>query len=351
MDVPDSPRAGAREVTRRRFVAGTLATGAAAAVPASAEARRRHPAPRRHSAPPKHADVVVVGAGLAGLTAARQLHGAGRSVVVLEARERVGGRAWNHDLGGGVVSERGATFVGPTQGRVMGLMSELGINKFPTYDNGDDVYIAGSTRLTYSDTGITGTAPPDPTLLPELAIVVPELDQMSTSVPVDAPWSAANAAEWDGQTLQSWLEANSITTTFRELASTATRPIFGAEPRELSLLYVLFYIASSGDENNAGTFERNFDTRNGAQMWRVNGGSQTIALKLAAQLRQRVVLGSPVRRLVQNGSGVTVVSDRATVRARQAIVAIPPALAARIDYEPILPFSATSSPSAMGRGP
>ena len=84
----------------------------------------------------------------------------------------------------------------------------------------------------------------------------------------------------------------------------ATRPIFGAEPRELSLLFTLFYIASSGNEQNPGTFERNFDTRGGGQQSRFVGGSQTIALKIAAQLGgSRVVLGSPVRRIVQGASG------------------------------------------------
>ncbi|HMC70637.1 MAG TPA: FAD-dependent oxidoreductase, partial [Mycobacteriales bacterium] len=154
------------KVTRRRFVAGTLATGAAAAVPASAEARKRHkPAPKRGGTT-RRADVAVVGGGLAGLTAARVLHRAGRSVIVLEARGRVGGRMWNYDLGGGRVLERGATFVGPTQDRVLALMSELGIGKFPTYDTGNNVYVADGNRMTYSDTGITGTAPPDPVILP-----------------------------------------------------------------------------------------------------------------------------------------------------------------------------------------
>ena len=151
-------------------------------------------------------------------------------------------------------------------------------------------------------------------------------------------------------TLQSWLEQHSLTQRFRELAATATRPIFGAEPRELSLLFVLFYIASSGDEKNPGTFERNFDTRDGAQMWRVDGGSQTIALRMAAQLGRRVILGAPVRRIGQDPSGVTVVADRHTVRGRRAIIAIPPALSARIDYEPILPFERDQLTQRYGQG-
>jgi monoamine oxidase len=345
-----------RSVTRRTFVAGGIATGAAAALPAGAEAaRRKHrhkhkPAKHHRGSSPRSADVVVVGAGFAGLTAARAIQAAGHSVVVLEARNRVGGRAWNHDLGGGAVSERGATFVGPTQDRILALASALGVGTFDTYDNGDDVYVNGSNRMTYSDTGPLGTAPPDPTIAAETVAVVAQLDQMASTVPVDAPWEASNAETWETYTLERWIDENSASPNFHALVPAATRPIFGAEPRELSLLFVLFYIASSGDERNPGTFERNFDTRGGAQQSRFIGGSQAIPIKIASQLGNRVVLNSPVRQIVQGGGGVTVHSDRATVKAKQVIVAIPPALAARIDYEPILDFQRDQLMQRYGQG-
>ncbi len=343
------------QITRRRFVAGTLVSGAAVAVPESAQAAGPTPVSAQAAGQAtrlrNRVDVAVIGAGFAGLTAARKLVQAGRSVVVLEARERVGGRVWNHDLGGGHISERGGTFVGPTQDHVLALARELGVKTFPVYDTGNDVYVAGGTRLTYSDRSATGIAPPDPTILPELATVVSGLDQMSRTVPVDAPWKAPNAAQWDGQTLESWINnGHAPSPRFRALIGAATRSIFGAEARELSLLFVLFYVAASGDAKHPGTFERNFNTRGGAQMSRLHGGSQTIALKVAAQLGQRVGLGSPVRRIAQSASGVSVVSDRLTVQAKRVIVAIAPALAARIDYQPVLPFERDQLTQRYGQG-
>ena len=326
-----------RQISRRGFLGAGAATGAGAllaGVPDPAEAGRRRRRKRRRT---RSADVVVVGAGLAGLKAARDLTATGRSVIVLEARKRVGGRVLAHPLGGGEYSEAGGTFVGPTQNHIVGLASEFGLDLFPTYSQGENVYVADGERMTYSDQSPLGTAPPDPLILADLATVVTRLNEMSMTVPVDAPWNAADAGDYDRQTLESWIRENSTTERFRRVAALACRPIFGAEPRELSLLFVLFYIAASGDERNPGTFERNFNTRGGAQESRIVGGSHLIPERMAAALGSRVVLGSPVRKIAMRRGGVTVTSDRVVVRAKRAIVAIPPALAGRIDFSPGLP--------------
>ena len=325
------------EISRRHLLGAGAAAGAGALAATAPGADAARKPKRRRRRRPRRVDVAIVGAGFAGLTAALDLKRAGKKVVVLEARNRVGGRVLNQDIGGGEVSERGGTFTGPTQDFLMAMAKEMGVATIEQYNKGDNVYFADGDRSTYSDTGPLGTAPPDPQIIADLATVVTRLDEMSKEVPVDAPWQAPNAAEYDGQTFQTWLEGNSVAPRFRRIAATATRPIFGAEPRELSLLFVLFYIAASGNEQNPGTFERNFNTRDGAQMFRFEGGSQLICNRMAQRLGKRVVLRSPVSRIKQGRSSVRVESRRLTVNAKRVIVAVPPTLAARIDYRPGLP--------------
>jgi monoamine oxidase len=324
---------GDPKISRRELVAGIAVAGAAAAAgadPAKAKRTRR----RAH----RREDVVVVGAGLAGLIAAREIMRAGHSVAVVEARDRVGGRMLSRPIAGGEVIDLGAEFVGPTQNHIRALVDEFGIETFPSYETGKSVYIAGGSRTTYSDAGLTGMVPLDPLLLVDLLPAVALLDEMAKQIPVDAPWEAKRAGEWDAQSLDTWLRRNTTAgKRFLEVTAAALRPIFAAELREISLLFALFFIAASGDERTPGTLERNFSTRNGAQQDRIDGGTQSIALAVAKQLGRRVVRRSPVRRIVTGRGFVDVVSDRYVNRARRVIVALPPTLAGRIQYEPGLP--------------
>ena len=150
------------------------------------------------------------------------------------------------------------------------MAKRFGVDTFPTFVEGDNVYVDSTgQRSTYSDTGPTGTAPPDPLITPDLAQVVTRLNEMAAEIDVERRTTRRRRRRRDGETFESWIKDNSVTPQFREIVPVATRPIFGAEPRELSLLYVLFYIAASGNEQNVGTFERNFNTRDGAQEFAV----------------------------------------------------------------------------------
>jgi monoamine oxidase len=324
-------------ITRRGLIGTAAATAAATALPAHASAAP-NAAKQQQAAAQAQADVVVVGAGLAGLTAARDLVAAGRSVIVLEARDRVGGRVHNLDLGGGVITEAGAEFIGPTQDRIAALAKDVGVDTYPTYNTGDNVYFRNGLALRYSSSGPLGAVPPDPTGAIEAEKAILQLDDMAKQVPLDAPWTAAKAKEWDGQTFETWKLANTVTDGGRFLLDVAITSIFSCEPRDVSLLFVLFYLAAAGDESNQGNIERLVNTAGGAQERRFVGGSQLVPIKLAERLGDRVRLNEPVRRLVTNADGtITATADTTTVTASRAIVAIPPPLAARIDYSPQLP--------------
>src|SRR5438874_4596951 len=186
--------------TRRKLIkagAAGAAAGAVAATPAEA-ARRRHTKRTRSR---RTVDVVVAGGGIAGLTAARKVAAAGKSVVVMEARNRVGGRTLNHDIGGGKVADLGGTFIGPTQNHAAALVKELGIGTFPTYNTGNNVYIrSDGRRETFaSNTPVFGTAPSDPEIAPDIIAAVAQLDNMASEIDVKQPWAHPNAKQWDSQ--------------------------------------------------------------------------------------------------------------------------------------------------------
>ncbi len=277
-------------------------------------------------------DVAVVGAGLAGLTAARALVATGRSVVVLEARDRVGGRTLNHDLGDGQVVEAGGQFVGPTQNHVLGLAAELGIATYPTWNEGAGVYVhRGRARR------FTGDIPPDPLAVPGLGLAMLRMNQLARQVPIDAPWRARSAARWDAQTFATWLRRVTAGTGGLDLVDVFLGSAYGGSAAEASLLFSLHYIAGMGDEHHPGTIERGIGVAGGAQESRFVGGSQRLSTIMAEQLDGRVVLGAPVHAIDQDARSVTVHCGAGSWTARRAVVAVPPALAARITWSPRLP--------------
>jgi monoamine oxidase len=285
------------------------------------------------------------------LTAARLLHGAGVDVVVLEARRRVGGRTLNHHLGGGRVIEVGGQWVGPLPGeppqttvpavqnppawpqaRILALARAVGVGTYKTYNKGDYIDFAGGVRTRYSGS----TRIPVDLSSANAGLAIVRLDQMAAQVPLESPWTAPLAAAWDGQTVETWIRENLLPSgqspsgPTNALVNLAVEAVFAAEPRDLSLLHLLFYIHS------AGTLENLVDTAGGAQDSRFIGGSQEISIRVARGLRHRVALGAPVRRIVQGSGHVELHGDDYALRARRAIVAIPPMLAGRLLYQPAL---------------
>ncbi|MEH6818999.1 MAG: FAD-dependent oxidoreductase [Dietzia psychralcaliphila] len=278
------------------------------------------------------ADVIVVGAGLAGLVAARRLVEAGRSVRVLEARDRVGGRTLNHVLDDGQVVEAGGQFVGPTQDHVLGLADELGVATFPANSHGDTVYVHGSRSRRFR-----GDIPPDRLALPDIALATARLARASGEVAVAAPWEHPDADRLDAQSLATWLRRGSVGAGGVELIDTLLGSAFGAPASEASALFGLAYVAGAGDETFPGALDRMIGVTGGAQESRVVGGSQLISQRMAETLGDAVTLGAPVRRIEHHATGVTVTTEAGSWDADQVIVTAPPHLAAEIEWSPSLP--------------
>jgi monoamine oxidase len=268
-----------------------------------------------------------VGAGLAGLTAARHVQGAGHSVLVIEARDRVGGRVLNHSLGGGLVVDVGGQFVGPAQRHILGLAAELGVPALPIFTSGLTILEFGGQRHSYRRVPRLS-----PLQLADSGRAIVALERMARRVPPDAPWRAPRAAAADSRTLADWARHNVGTRLGRFAVEAFSRGVLACEPGEVSLLHVLFYLRS------AGGFRQLTETAGAAQQDRFAGGSQLIAIRMAEQLGPgRVRLGAPVSRIEQAPSGVIVHATGLVAAGRRAVIAVPPALAGRISYDPPLP--------------
>lgn len=276
--------------------------------------------------------VVVVGAGLAGLSAARRLVAGGRETAVLEARDRVGGRTCSV-LADGVMIEHGGQWVGPTQTRVLELISELGLDTFTTYTGGDNLQLAGNGVERFTGAIPTG----DPAEAADVMEAMVDLTLAALEVDPAAPWDHPRAAELDSMTLESWITARECGDGAKGWLRTVSRVLFPAEPGEISLLHALFYVAS------AGSLERMLATVNGAQETRLVAGAQALSEGLARLIgsdssgQPRVRLNSPVHRIDHTADGVLVHHENGQVRASRVIVALPPPLAGRIRYSPPLP--------------
>jgi monoamine oxidase len=245
---------------------------------------------------------------------------------VLEARDRVGGRTLNHDIGGGKIVELGGQWIGPPQDRVAGLVDELGLEVFPTYATGDIAYRVGEH---------TGRAAGFPTLpnetFADLITAIGQLEAMAQKLDVDTPWANPDALTWDAQTFRTFIDANTSDADARALLELMAGAIFTEASDELSLLHVLVFIRS------AGSWSMLTDIAGGAQESRIVGGTQRISEVMAEQLGPRVVLNAPVRTISEHDDHVLVRADGIDVEASRCIVAVPPAVCDRITFDPPLP--------------
>ena len=281
----------------------------------------------QNSSPAETADVVVVGGGLSGLTAARRLTETGKRVILLEARDRVGGRTYHGPIGTRRF-DLGAQFVGPTQDRVRALAAEFGLQIKPVYSAGKRIWELRDDRLEFGQ----GNPPLPFATLMDLPHVMGQIDATANRVGAQAPWAAADAAALDAQTAATWAAAHTWTDNTMDLLVCSTRAVFGADPDELSMLFLAYYTAQ-GD-----SLEMLTQTQGGAQDSIIVGGTQQLSLGLAEKLGAIVRLNQPVTRIAQDGQGVEVTTaSGTTIRAAHVIVAMPPVAAGRIAFDPPLP--------------
>jgi len=274
----------------------------------------------------READVIVVGAGMAGLKAASELVAAGRTVIVLEANERVGGRLKAGKVAGQVI-DFGGQWVGVGHDILLADAKRFGIETYPQYEAGTTVM-----QLLGRVVQFTGSVPRMPILsLLELFRLQKRWERDMAHVPADAAWTARKAKLWDSMTLESWILKHVHTEAAREFARLVSRGAWCAESQQVSYLWFLDALRSAGGLDYLMT------VKGGGLDAKFKGGMQQVAQRLADELGERVILGVPVDRIAQDANGVKVTTAKGEFAARFAIVSAPPTAVARIAFEPHLP--------------
>lgn len=272
-------------------------------------------------------DIVIVGAGYAGIAAAKKLYEARKKFIVIEARDRMGGRTLSQKLDCGATVDMGAKWIGPTQLKVWEWVKETQTETYDTYDEGKNILSFHQKISTY-----TGVIPKiDPLSLIDLGLAISKINKLSQQIPIKNPWLHPKAKEYDSMTLATWMQRNIRMYKARHIFEIGIQTVFAAESSEISLLHALFYF-HSGD---------NMDTlisiKNGAQQTILRGGTQGLVQKIAAPFQEHIKLNEPLRKLEQNEKGITAFTDNLQIEAQKCILAIPPVLINQIQFSPILP--------------
>ncbi|WP_317617367.1 flavin monoamine oxidase family protein [Streptomyces antnestii] len=286
-------------------------------------------------------EVVIVGGGYAGLAAALQLHDSGIDFTLIEAADRVGGRVLTEISPAGVTLDHGGQWVGPTQTHLRALADRFGCATFPTWETGKHVEVwRDGTTVPY-----VGAAPADGPGIAEYHRVAGLLDELARTVDTTHPWRTPRFAEWDAQTAESFFRAQTGDVDARRRLALSVQGLWCAEPYEISLFHVLFYIAA------AGGYEQLMETRGCAQDSRFTAGAAGPARAVADLLGDRVRLDTAALSIEYDEDSVRVHTASTVFEARRAIVALPPQAVRTVRFSPGLPVSREGwlSHSPMGR--
>jgi monoamine oxidase len=274
------------------------------------------------------ADVCIVGAGYAGLTTARRLVQAGKTVAVLEARDRVGGRIWTQQLDSGATVDRGGGWLAPKHDAAHALAAEMGVATYKTHVAGKHLLVGGGRTRAYK-----GLIPKiSPLAVLTIARAQWKIDRLAREVPLEAPWTAPKAAEWDHRSLGEYLESTGIRTAIaRDLFEMAIRGLHTGDLYDVSLLNLLMLVRGHH------SLETLFSIEGGSQESLLDGGAGLMAQRMATELFDAVYLRCPARAITQQHDNVVVTSDDVIVHAPRVVITVPPALALEIQFTPTLP--------------
>ena len=275
----------------------------------------------------KITDTIIIGAGYSGIGAATKLYENGKDFLVVEARDRIGGRVWSKQLNNGAIIDIGAQWIGPQQLLMWEMVKKHKVDTFETYDEGKNILAWNNKISTYK-----GTIPNiDPISLVDLGLALNKINQKCKKIPIESPWMVKGAHQLDSISLYSWMEKNLWTKKAKFLFKVGVESVFAVEPAEISMLYALFYAHSGVD------FEKLISIKNGAQQTRFVNGSQHLLTQMANPFTEKILLDNPVVAIEQNNNGVIVYTKHSKIIGKKCIIAIPPTLLQKIQFIPDLP--------------
>jgi monoamine oxidase len=283
---------------------------------------------------------VIIGAGFSGLAAARVLKQHGHPFVVLEARDRLGGRTYTRRFDDGKYVDLGGQWIGPTQDRMYALAREYGVEWYPTYNQGKNILDLNNKLRSYK-----GLIPRmDAISLINIDLVLRRLESMAKSVPLDTPWRAPKAQEWDSISLEAFVRKHCYTRNCYKVVRAGLETVYACELNEVSLLHALFYIRSGTSLNTLLSIE------NGAQQHRIKGGMQLLAEKVGEPFNEQIRLNHLVTKIKAFSDGLVIEGPGFTINAKAVILTVPPAVVRDIQFEPALPLFKTQALDKVSMG-
>ncbi len=285
-------------------------------------------------------DTIIIGGGFSGIAAARILHKADKKFILLEARERLGGRTHTKHFKDGKYVDVGGQWIGPTQDRMYELAQEYNVSWYETYNQGKNILDLNKTVRTY-----TGLIPKmDVASLINIDFLLKKLERLAKEIPIHSPWTAKKAKAWDAVSLEVFVRKNCFTSNCFKVVRAGLETVYACELNEVSLLHALFYIRSGTNLNNL------LSIQDGAQQHRINGGMQTLAERIAESFMTSIRFDSPAKRIIQYEDYVTVKGDHFSYDAKNVIITIPPVLISAIEFTPALPLYKTQLIQKLSMG-